>query len=151
MLSNNSESIEKSGMRIVANENAALASLYGRIDIDSSPAVRGRLLALFESPHPKIVSIDLSGVTHLDSSGVATLIEAKIARQCKRPLGLQGLNDRLHRLFEATAFYPLQWGHRNEPRLVRGGLMANLSKLPAETLSQLDYGEPEHSIVGHAA
>ncbi len=108
MLSNNSESIEKSGMRIVANENAALASLYGRIDIDSSPAVRGRLLALIESPHPKIVSIDLSGVTHLDSSGVATLIEAlKMARNRKTELRLQGLNDRLHRLFEATGILSL--------------------------------------------
>ncbi len=38
MLSNNSESIEKSGMKTVANENGALASLYGRIDIDSSPS-----------------------------------------------------------------------------------------------------------------
>jgi anti-sigma B factor antagonist len=108
VLSNNSESIEKAGMRIVANENAALASLYGRIDIDSSPAVRGRLLALFETPHPKIVSIDLSEVTHLDSSGVATLIEAlKTARNRKTELRLQGLNDRLHRLFEATGILSL--------------------------------------------
>lgn len=95
-------------MRIVANEDGALASLYGRIDIDSSPAVRGRLLALFEAPHLKIVSIDLSGVTHLDSSGVATLIEAlKVARNRKTELRLQGLNDRLHRLFEATGILAL--------------------------------------------
>ena len=108
MLSNNSERIEKSGMKIAANENGALASLYGRIDIDFSPAVRGRLLALFEAPHPKIVSVDLSGVTHIDSSGVATLIEAlKIARNCKTELRLQGLHDRLHRLFDATGILSL--------------------------------------------
>ena len=108
MLSNNSESIEKSGMKIVANENGALASLYGRIDIDSSPAVRDQLIALLRVPHPRTVSIDLSGVTHIDSSGVATLIEAlKIARQCKTELRLQGLNDRLHRLFEATGILSL--------------------------------------------
>ena len=108
MLSNNSEGIEKSGMKIVANENGALASLFGRIDIDSSPAVRNRLLALLQSPHPRAVSVDLSGVTHIDSSGVATLIEAlKIARHCKTQLRLQGLNDRLHRLFEATGILSL--------------------------------------------
>ena len=112
MLSNNSESIEKSGMQIVANENGALASLYGRIDIDSSPAVRDQLIALFQVSHPRTVSIDLSGVTHIDSSGVATLIEAlKIARHCKTELRLQGLNDRLHRLFEATGILSLFNGH----------------------------------------
>jgi len=69
-------------MKIVANEEGKLASLYGRIDIDSSPAIRGRLLALFEAQHPKIISVDLSGVTHMDSSGIATLIEAlRIARR----------------------------------------------------------------------
>ena len=99
----NSESIEKSGMKTVANENGALASLYGRIDIDSSPAMLDQLIALFQAPHPRTVSIDLSGVTHIDSSGVATLIEAlKIARNCETELRLQGLHGRLHRLFEAT-------------------------------------------------
>ena len=108
MLSNNSESIEKSGMQIVANENGALASLYGRIDIDSSPAVREQLIALLHAPHPRTVSIDLSGVTHIDSSGVATLIEAlRIARGRKTELRLQGLHDRLHRLFEATGILSL--------------------------------------------
>ena len=108
MLSNNSDSIEKSGMKTVANENGALASLYGRIDIDSSPAVRDQLIALFHAPHSRTVSIDLSGVTRIDSSGVATLIEAlKIARNCKTELRLQGLHDRLHRLFEATGILPL--------------------------------------------
>ena len=108
MLSNKSESIERSGMKTAVNENGALASLYGRIDIDSSPAVRDQLIALLNAPHPSAVSIDLSGVTHIDSSGVATLIEAlKIARNCKTELTLQGLHDRLHRLFEATGILSL--------------------------------------------
>jgi len=108
VLSNNSESIEESGMKTVAGENGALASLYGRIDIDSSPAVRDQLIALLHAPRPMTVSIDLSGVTHIDSSGVATLIEAlRIARSCKTELRLQGLNDRLHHLFEATGILSL--------------------------------------------
>jgi len=108
VLSNNSKSIEKSGMKAVANENGALASFYGRIDIDSSPAVRDQLIAFLHAPHPRTVSIDLSGVTHIDSSGVATLIEAlKIARNCKTELRLQGLRDRLNHLFEATGILSL--------------------------------------------
>ena len=53
MLSSNNERIEKSGMKIVTNENGTLASLYGRIDIDSSPAVHGRFLALSRPPIQK--------------------------------------------------------------------------------------------------
>ena len=107
MLSNNRENVEKSGIMTV-DENGALAFLHGRIDIDSSPAVRDQLLALLQAPHPRTVSIDLSGVTHIDSSAVATLIEAlKIARNCETELRLQGLHDRLLHLFEATGILSL--------------------------------------------
>ncbi len=108
MLSGNTNGIDKLEINIVASEHGALASLKGPIDIDSSPAVRDRLIALLHAPHPRTVSIDLSGVTHIDSSGVATLIEAlKIARRCKTKLRLQGLHDRLNRLFEATGILSL--------------------------------------------
>ena len=108
MLSKHSDSIEKSGMKTVANENGTSVSLYGRIDIDSSPVVRNQLIALLQAPHPRTVSIDLSAVTHIDSSGVATLMEAlKIARNCETELRLQGLHDRLLRLFEATGILSL--------------------------------------------
>ena len=100
--------VDKPEIDIVDTENGALAFLKGRIDIDSSPALRDRLLALLQAPHPRTVSVDLSGVTHIDSSGVATLIEAlKIARNCKTELRLQGLHDRLHHLFEATGILSL--------------------------------------------
>ena len=108
MLSGDTNRIDKAQINIVASEHGALASLKGRIDIDSSPAVRDRLVALLYAPHPRTVSIDLSGVTHIDSSGVATLIEAlKIARNCKTGLRLQGLHDRLQRLFQATGIMSL--------------------------------------------
>ena len=100
--------IDKLEIDFVDTEIGALASLKGRIDMDSSPAVRDQLIALLHAPHPRTVSIDLSGVTHIDSSGVATLIEAlKIARNCKTELRLQGLHDRMHRLFEATGILSL--------------------------------------------
>jgi anti-sigma B factor antagonist len=102
------KSVDKPEIDIVDTENGALVSLKGRIDIDSSPAVRDQLIALLHAPHPRTVSIDLSGVTHIDSSGVATLIEAlKIARNCKTEIRLQGLHDRLHRLFEVTGILSL--------------------------------------------
>ena len=102
------ESVDKPGIDIVETKNGALAYLTGPIDIESSPAVRDRLIALLHAPHSRTVSIDLSGVTRIDSSGVATLIEAlKIARNCKTELRLQGLRDRLRHLFEATGILSL--------------------------------------------
>ena len=108
MLDHDSKRVDKPGINILASKHGALASLMGRIDIDSSPAVRDQLIALLQAPHPTTVIIDLSGVTHIDSSGVATLIEAlKIARNCETELRLQGLHDRLQRLFEATGILAL--------------------------------------------
>jgi len=108
LLDHNSKRVDKPEINIVTSEYGALASLKGRIDIDSSPAVRDQLIALLHAPHSRTVNIDLSGVTHIDSSGVATLIEAlKIARNCKTELRLQGLHDRLHRLFVATGILSL--------------------------------------------
>jgi anti-sigma B factor antagonist len=100
--------VDKPGINIAVNNDGSRARLYGRIDIDSSPAVRERLLALLQVPAPKTLSIDLSAVIHIDSSGLATLIEAlRIARGNKTELRLQGLHDRLLQLFEITGILSL--------------------------------------------
>lgn len=94
---------DNTSIRLIVNRDGAVASLYGRIDIDSSPALRDRLLALLNTPHPNVINIDFSAVTHIDSSGVATLIDAlRLARRLKTEMRLQGLDDRLLRLFELT-------------------------------------------------
>lgn len=93
---------------VVADGNNGVLCLHGRIDIDSSPGLLDRLLVFLHSPHPSVVSIDFSAVDHLDSSGVATLIEVlRIARASRTELRLQGLHDRLFRLFEATGILSL--------------------------------------------
>jgi anti-anti-sigma factor len=108
LLDHNKKRVDKPEVNTVTSQHGALASLKGRIDVDSSPAVRDRLIAFLHTPHPTTVSIDLSGITHIDSSGIATLIEAlKIARNSKTEIRLQGLHDRLHCLFEATGILPL--------------------------------------------
>lgn len=107
-VSDNLDSIVKAQINIVASNNSTLAYLSGRIDIDSSPAIRDRLLALLQSPCPKLLCVDLSDVTHFDSSGIATLIEAlKIARAKKTLLRLQGLQGGLLQLFESTRILSL--------------------------------------------
>jgi anti-anti-sigma factor len=54
------------------------------------------------------VCVDLSGVSHFDSSGIATLVEAlRIARAKKTLLRLQGLQAGLLQLFESTRILSL--------------------------------------------
>lgn len=107
-------------INIVVSRDGVRASLYGRIDIDSSPAVREQLLGLLNAPHPNLVTMDLSGVTHIDSSGVATLIEAlKVARSQRTEMRLHGVEDRLLRLFEVTGILSLF--NRKAPNMTQPG------------------------------
>lgn len=82
--------------------------LCGRLNIDSSPALRDRLLASFQAQSPRSVVVDFSDVSYVDSSGIATLIEGlKMARQGQRTLRVQGLQGRLLHLFEVTGMFAL--------------------------------------------
>lgn len=102
------KSIDEPGITIVEGTNGVLACLYGRIDFDSSPALRERLLALLQDSNRRTVTLDMSAVTHMDSSGIATLIDAlKQARGYKTELRLHGLDDRLLHLFEFTGILSL--------------------------------------------
>ena len=99
---------DKPEVAMVTGEDGAVVRLSGPIDIDSSPAVLDRLLRLFEAPPANAVSIDLSAVTHIDSSGLATLIEAlRIARSHNTEVKLQGLEGRLLCLFQSTGILSL--------------------------------------------
>ena len=105
------ESMDKLAIQIVENTGGALVCPSGRIDIDSSPSLRDQLLTLLQGRHITMVRIDLSAVTSIDSSGVATLIEAlRIAHAGKTGLRLQGLHDELLRIFEFTGLLALFQG-----------------------------------------
>jgi anti-sigma B factor antagonist len=49
-------------------------ALRGEIDLESSPAAREQLLAAVEQGKP--VTVDLGEVSYMDSSGLASLLEA---------------------------------------------------------------------------
>src|SRR5262249_34904358 len=105
-----SSSINSDTLEISVNqsEEGALVRLQGRLGIDSSPDLRDRLLAMFEGQPSKVVIVDLTEVSYIDVSGVATLLEAlKIARNRHTMLRLKGLHGRLARLFEVTGLTAL--------------------------------------------
>ena len=84
-------------------EEASFVHLRGRLNVDSSPALRDRLLSMLEAQSPKGVVVDLTDVTYIDSSGIATLIEAlRMARMRQTTLCVQGLQGRLLHLFQVS-------------------------------------------------
>jgi anti-sigma B factor antagonist len=95
-------------IEVVTAQNGIRARICGRLDIDSSPALRTRLLTTLQGPSCNVLILDLSAVTHIDSSGVATLVEGlRIARSHNTELRLQGLEGRLLRLFQLTGILAL--------------------------------------------
>jgi anti-sigma B factor antagonist len=101
------------GVMITANDSLEITvrptdegdtvCLRGHLNIDSSPALRDRLLAMLRAQSSQTVIVDFSDVSYVDSSGIATLIEGlKIARQTQKTLRLHGLQGRLLHLFQVT-------------------------------------------------
>ena len=86
-----------------------MVRLTGRVDVDSSPDLRDRLRNLLsEQALPQTIVVDLGGVPYIETSGIATLIEAlRIARHHQIPLRLQGLSGAVLRLFEVTGVLAL--------------------------------------------
>jgi len=97
------------GITALHSDGEVLVRLNGRTTVDSSPDLRDRLLQmLWEQPSPRVITVDLSGVTYIEASGIATLIEAlKIARHRQITLCLQGLGGSVLRLFEVTGVLAL--------------------------------------------
>ena len=86
----------------------AIVHLKGHIDVDSSPDVRDRLRAiLLTDPSPHTVTVDLTSVTSIEASGIATLVEAlKVARQHDIRFQIQSSGSVLE-LFESTGLLRL--------------------------------------------
>ena len=57
------------------SEEGDTVCLRGHLNLDSSPALRDRLLAMLRTQSPQTVIVDFTDVSYVDSSGIATLIE----------------------------------------------------------------------------
>ena len=89
-------------------EEGSIVSVRGRLNIDSSPALRDQLLAMLQAQSPHAVILDFSDVSYVDSSGIATLIEGlKMARLRQTTLCVQGLQGRLLHLFQVIGISTL--------------------------------------------
>lgn len=80
--------------------DAAVLRAVGDVDMSGSPLFREGLRQLLQS-RPKRLVVDLGGVEYMDSSGVATLVEAmKNARAGGTRLVLCAMKPRVRGIFE---------------------------------------------------
>ncbi|WDP89150.1 MAG: STAS domain-containing protein [Desulfobacter sp.] len=84
------------------NGNAALIRVEGEVDMFTSPNLRDALLPCFNAATVGIV-VDLSGVSFMDSSGIATLVEGlQWSRQQDRQFILSGLGKTVFNALSLT-------------------------------------------------
>lgn len=89
-------------------DDGSTLRLRGRLNIDSSPALRDRLVAMLQAHSPQPVIVDFTDVSYVDSSGIATMVEALgMARMRQTTLCLQGLQGRLLHLFQVIGISTL--------------------------------------------
>lgn len=81
-------------------ENATIVQPKGEIDLSRAPSLRTQLNAI-QAKRPQRLIIDLAGVPYMDSSGVATLVEAmQNARRSGSKLVLAAMQDKVRSIFE---------------------------------------------------
>lgn len=80
-------------------EGVVVIAISGDVDLESSPKVRDVLLDCVGSKRP--VLVDMSGVSYIDSSGVASLVEAhQSARKSKSRFALADVSQSAMRVLE---------------------------------------------------
>jgi anti-sigma B factor antagonist len=73
----------------------------GRVTVDTSPSLRSALLELLRRSAAPVIVIDLSAVSYLDMSGMATLLETlKAAHERSVRLRLIGMSGQSRTLAE---------------------------------------------------
>ena len=88
--------------RVALEQHQQIVSFDGRITVDNSNKMRERLRAALKVM-PKALTVDLSRVTSIDMSGLATLVEAtRMARGQGTRLVLAGIQGQPAYLLEVA-------------------------------------------------
>ena len=91
----------------------------GRVTVDSSPTLRSALLEVLRRNAAPVILIDLSAVSYLDMSGLATLLEVlKAAREHSVKLRVTGMTGKARTLVEIAQLDAVfrAWGSEVEFR-----------------------------------
>ncbi len=89
-------------------DNVSIIDCAGDVDLYTSTSLREALLNEIQSGNPSVL-VNMTDVSYIDSSGIATLVEGlQLSRQAKTRFGLFGLRSnarsvlelaRLHKVF----------------------------------------------------
>jgi len=86
-----------------SNDQEVLVALQGELRMASVATARRHLLQLARKG-PKILVIDLAGVSTIDTAGIAILVEVlRAMHACGGKLRLTGLVDQVRRMVELTS------------------------------------------------
>jgi anti-sigma B factor antagonist len=89
-------------MAITESGEAALVTVSGELDLATAPRLREELIAMV-SRDIRTVTVDMSGLEFIDSTGLAVLISGlKRLRQCGGDLTLQSPSSKTMKVLEIT-------------------------------------------------
>jgi anti-sigma B factor antagonist len=81
-------------------DNLSIVDCEGDVDLYSSPRLREALMKEIHAGGPSVL-VNMADVTYIDSSGIATLVEAlQLSRQTKTRFGLFGLQSNARSVLE---------------------------------------------------
>ncbi|MCS1352137.1 STAS domain-containing protein [Mechercharimyces sp. CAU 1602] len=99
---------ERSGI-----DTGSVLVIRGEIDVYTAPALRDKVMPLTKKEDH--ITLDLSGVDYIDSTGLGVLIGAYKALRVKDgQLTLVGVGSRLYRLLEITGLSEIFTIHQGE-------------------------------------
>lgn len=82
------------------SERSVIIAPRGDVDLSTSKELQGQIKSLLQNKPARLV-VDLAGVPYMDSSGVATLVEAmQISRRQSTALVLCNMQDKVRSIFE---------------------------------------------------
>ena len=86
-------------------QGAVVVTPQGDVDMSCSPALR-QALRVAQSRQPERLIVNLSDVSYMDSSGLATLVEAKRAANTgETEVVLCGMNAKVRAIFEIAKLH----------------------------------------------
>ena len=89
-------------IKTTEKKNTAMVQVQGEVDMYTSPGLRDTLAGLFKKDIDAVV-VDLTSVSFMDSSGIATLVEGlQWSKKQERQFILAGLGDTVYNALSLT-------------------------------------------------
>jgi anti-anti-sigma factor len=94
---------EKMEIKVERMDEGAVIKLSGRLDMNTSPDLHKAALALYTGRNCRKLTIDFANVSHIDTAGLATLLEIRLTAQerCAH-LTLSALNESVRYLIDVN-------------------------------------------------